>query len=148
MGPFGKLFPGNFQEFLEQHLQLFSWDFYLSLKLLFSLNELSSFIVTADQGLTKPVNEGDYDGLVECMGYLMAVKDRSQSTDAMFEPLKQSIELLKSYEQELSEETHALLQVEIFFHLLESKYFTKAIGIDFFGELVEVSGRLRIMFHI
>ena len=104
--------------------------------------------MTADQGLTKPVNEGDYDGLVECMGYLMAVKDRSQSTDAMFEPLKQSIELLKSYEQELSEETHALLQVEIFFHLLESKYFTKAIGIGFFGELVEVSGRLRTMFHI
>ena len=86
------------------------------MKLLFSLNELSSFIVTADQGLTKPVNEGDYDGLVECMGYLMAVKDRSQSTDAMFEPLKQSIELLKSYEQELSEETHTLLQVEFTFY--------------------------------
>ena len=41
----------------------------------------------------------------------MAVKERSTTTDAMFEPLKQSIELLKSYEQELSEETHTLLQV-------------------------------------
>lgn len=77
----------------------------------FSLNDLASFIKTADSGLTKAVEEGDYDGLVECMGHLMAVKDRSTSTDAMFEPLKQSIELLKSYDQELSEETHTLLQV-------------------------------------
>ncbi|XP_066917361.1 dynein beta chain, ciliary-like [Clytia hemisphaerica] len=75
-----------------------------------SLNDLASFIKTADSGLTKPVEEGDYDGLVDCMGHLMAVKDRSTTTDAMFEPLKQSIELLKSYNQELSEETHTLLQ--------------------------------------
>lgn len=61
--------------------------------------------------MTKPVEEGDYNGLVDCMGYLMAVKERTTTTDAMFEPLKQSIELLKSYDQELSEETHSLLQV-------------------------------------
>lgn len=78
-----------------------------------SLQDLAGFIKTADAGLTKPVEEGDYDGLVECMGHLMAVKDRSASTDAMFEPLKQSIELLKLYDQELSEETHSLLQVFI-----------------------------------
>ena len=47
----------------------------------------------------------------------MAVKERSTTTDAMFEPLKQSIELLKSYEQELSEETHTLLQVDYIFFL-------------------------------
>ena len=41
----------------------------------------------------------------------MAVKDRTSTTDAMFEPLKHTIELLKSYDQEMSEDTHALLQV-------------------------------------
>lgn len=75
-----------------------------------SLNELAKFIKTTNSGLTKQVEEGDYDGLVECMGHLMAVKDRSAATDALFEPFKQTIELLKSYEQELSEETHTLLQ--------------------------------------
>ncbi|XP_047143157.1 dynein beta chain, ciliary isoform X1 [Hydra vulgaris] len=75
-----------------------------------SLTSLSAFIKTTDQGLLKPVQENDLNGLVECMGHLMAVKDRTQLTDAMFEPLKQTIELLKSYNQELSEEIHTLLQ--------------------------------------
>ena len=80
----------------------------------------------ADGGLTKPVEEGDYNGLVDCMGHLMAVKERSTTTDAMFEPLKQSIELLKAYDQELSEETHTLLQVSFtyiyFYHFIRQFY--------------------------
>lgn len=75
-----------------------------------SLNDLATFIKATNGGLTKPVEEGDYAGLVECMGHLMAVKERTATTDAIFEPLKQSIELLKAYDQELSEETHTLLQ--------------------------------------
>ena len=46
------------------------------------------------------------------MGHLMAVKDRTSVTDEMFEPLKQTIELLKSYDQEMSEDVHTLLQVK------------------------------------
>ena len=64
-------------------------------------------------GLTNEVEEGDYDGLVEVMGHLMAVKDRSVTTDEMFEPLKHTIELLKGYDQEMSEDTHSLLQVRV-----------------------------------
>ncbi|XP_062567134.1 dynein beta chain, ciliary-like [Saccostrea cucullata] len=75
-----------------------------------SLKELAEFIKTTDAGLMKPVEEGDYNGLVECMGYLFAVKDRQATTDEMFEPLKQTIELLKTYEQELPEEVHQQLQ--------------------------------------
>lgn len=45
------------------------------------------------------------------MGHLMAVKDRQATTDEMFEPLKQTIELLKTYGQELPEEVHLQLQV-------------------------------------
>lgn len=66
----------------------------------------------ARMGLTKPVKEGDYEGLVEVMGHLMRVKERQTATDNMFEPLKQTIELLKSYGEEMPEETHAKLQVD------------------------------------
>ena len=72
---------------------------------------MAAFIKVTDVGLTTEVAEGDYDGLVDVMGHLMAVKDRSTTTDEMFEPLKHTIELLRSYDQEMSEETHSLLQV-------------------------------------
>jgi hypothetical protein len=51
----------------------------------------------------KPLEEGDYDGLVERMGYLCGVKRRQQATDEMFEPLKQTIELLQTYQQEMKD---------------------------------------------
>ena len=76
-----------------------------------SLNDLAEFIKVADVGLTQPVEEGDYNGLVAVMGHLMAVKDRQTVTDEMFEPLKQTIELLKTYGQEMPEEVHTQLQV-------------------------------------
>ena len=67
-----------------------------------------------DVGLNVTVNPGDYDGLVSCMGHLMAVKERQESTDEMFEPLKQTIELLKTYDQEMPDEVHTQLQVSDF----------------------------------
>lgn len=73
--------------------------------------DLKEFINIADRGLSKKVEKGDYDGLVEIMGHLMAVKERQSSTDEMFEPLKQTIELLKIYEQELPEEVYKQLEV-------------------------------------
>ncbi|CAG5123286.1 unnamed protein product, partial [Candidula unifasciata] len=75
-----------------------------------SLNNLKAFIKTTDAGLQREVKEGDYQGLVEVMGHLFAVRERQQSTDEMFEPLKQTIELLKTYNQEMPEEVHAQLQ--------------------------------------
>ncbi|XP_039265498.2 dynein beta chain, ciliary-like [Styela clava] len=75
-----------------------------------SLSDLKAFIKVADSGLGKDVEEGDYNGLVECMGHLMAVRDRVEATDIMFEPLKHTIDLLKSYDQEMSEEVHHQLQ--------------------------------------
>ena len=45
------------------------------------------------------------------MGHLMAVKDRQSGTDNLFEPLKQTIELLKIYGQDMSEEIYHQLQV-------------------------------------
>lgn len=81
-----------------------------------SLTNLSEFIREADEGLMRPLVEGDYDGLVLLMGYLMNVKDRQATTDEMFAPLHKTIELLKLYELELPEEVNVYLQV-IYPHL-------------------------------
>uniref|UniRef100_A0A2K6Q0W4 Dynein axonemal heavy chain 17 n=1 Tax=Rhinopithecus roxellana TaxID=61622 RepID=A0A2K6Q0W4_RHIRO len=75
-----------------------------------SLADLEAFMKVVRMGLTKPLKEGDYDGLVEVMGHLMKVKERQVATDNMFEPLKQTIELLKTYGEEMLEEIHLKLQ--------------------------------------
>ncbi|EPQ13414.1 Dynein heavy chain 9, axonemal [Myotis brandtii] len=68
-----------------------------------SLADLDVFIKNSEGSLLKKVEKGDSNGLVEIMQHLMALKERQSSTDEMFEPLKQTIELLKTYEQELPE---------------------------------------------
>ncbi|XP_053528697.1 dynein axonemal heavy chain 9 isoform X1 [Artibeus jamaicensis] len=68
-----------------------------------SLADLEVFIKNSESGLLKKVKKGDFKGLVEIMEHLMALRERQSSTDAMFEPLKQTIELLKTYGQELPE---------------------------------------------
>ncbi|XP_048222854.1 dynein axonemal heavy chain 17 [Perognathus longimembris pacificus] len=83
---------------------------YLSNHVINSLADLEAFMKVTRLGLTKQLKEGDYDGLVEVMGHLMKVKERQVATDSMFEPLKQTIELLKSYDEEMPEETHLKLQ--------------------------------------
>lgn len=45
------------------------------------------------------------------MGHLLAVKERQQTTDTMFEPLQQTIALLKVYEQELPDVVYKQLEV-------------------------------------
>ncbi|XP_068888721.1 dynein axonemal heavy chain 9 isoform X1 [Aphelocoma coerulescens] len=75
-----------------------------------SLADLDEFIQTAERGLSRKVEKGDYGGLVEVMGHLLAVKERHSATDAMFEPLKETIELLRAYEQQLPEEVHQQLE--------------------------------------
>ncbi|XP_015735401.1 dynein heavy chain 17, axonemal [Coturnix japonica] len=74
-----------------------------------SLQELDAFIKEVTAGLSKPVEEGDYDGLVEAMGHLMRVKDRQATTDVMFGPLKETIALLSTYGEEMPEEVHQQL---------------------------------------
>ncbi|KAM3592376.1 uncharacterized protein V6R79_017533 [Siganus canaliculatus] len=76
----------------------------------YSLLDLEKFLRAAEAGLSQHVEEGDYDGLVKVMGHLLAVKERQSTTDAMFEPLKQTIALLKVYEQEMSDEVYKQLE--------------------------------------
>lgn len=64
----------------------------------------------ADEGLLQQIQPGDYIGLVSVMGYLMQVKERQPTTDEMFQPLQETIELLKFYDQDIPEEVNVLLQ--------------------------------------
>lgn len=77
----------------------------------YSLSDLEKFISVAEAGLSRQVEEGDYGGLVEVMGHLLAVKERQHTTDAMFEPLQQTIALLKVYEQDLPDVVYKQLEV-------------------------------------
>lgn len=76
-----------------------------------SLQELKDFIQEVNTVLSKPVEEGDYDGLVEVMRYLMKVKDRQAVTNTMFEPLKEMVALLSTYGEKMPEDIHQQLQV-------------------------------------
>lgn len=82
-----------------------------SLFVLLSLADLEVFIKNSESSLLKKVEKGDFKGLVEVMGQLLALKERQSRTDEMFEPLKQTIELLKAYEQELPETVFKQLEV-------------------------------------
>ncbi|KYN05431.1 Dynein beta chain, ciliary [Cyphomyrmex costatus] len=75
-----------------------------------SLSDLGAFIRLADEGLLQQVQPGDYAALVSVMGFLLQVKERQPTTDEMFHPLEETIELLKFYDQDIPEEVNVLLQ--------------------------------------
>ncbi|KAM6897526.1 dynein beta chain, ciliary-like [Xenentodon cancila] len=74
-----------------------------------SLSDLENFIGVTEVGLSQEVKEGDYGCLVEVMGHLLAVKERWNTADTMFEPLQQTIALLKEYEEELPDVVYTQL---------------------------------------
>lgn len=76
-----------------------------------SVRELSSFVQDTAQGLSNKVADGDYAGLVDIMGHLMAIRDRQISNEQHFKPLKSTAELLKTYGQQLPETVYTQLQV-------------------------------------
>lgn len=44
------------------------------------------------------------------MGFLQKIKDRQAATDSMFDPIKEYIELLKSYDYEMPETVFVQLE--------------------------------------
>uniref|UniRef100_A0A803WBL3 Dynein axonemal heavy chain 17 n=1 Tax=Ficedula albicollis TaxID=59894 RepID=A0A803WBL3_FICAL len=75
-----------------------------------SLQEVQDFIQESTAGLSKPLEEGDYEGLVEVMAHLAKVRERQEATDVMFEPLKETVALLKTYGDKMPDEIHLQLQ--------------------------------------
>ncbi|KAF0047081.1 hypothetical protein F2P81_000714 [Scophthalmus maximus] len=76
-----------------------------------SVRELSSFVQNTAHGLSNKVSDGDYAGLVDIMGHLMAIRDRQISNEQHFKPLKSTAELLKTYGQQLPESVYTQLEV-------------------------------------
>lgn len=85
-----------------------------------SLTELDKFIKEAEVGVAQDLGNGDYDILVSIMGHLVAVRERIHSTDAMFEPLKSTIALVKQYGDDLPETMHLKLQVTLCLQVKEN----------------------------
>ena len=75
-----------------------------------NLAELNDFIDNADEGLMTQVKENDYQGLIRVMEFLQSVKERQSTTDAMFEPLEEIIEVLRNYGVAIPEESLVQLQ--------------------------------------
>lgn len=74
---------------------------------------LQDFTIETDIGLLKPLEDGDYDGLVSIMGHLSNVRERQSEYDTMFDPLTEILHLLKVYEVEMPEDVFILMQVFI-----------------------------------
>ncbi|XP_060638089.2 dynein axonemal heavy chain 11 [Anolis sagrei] len=93
-------------------IKKWSWMFkeYLLRFVIDSLANLEEFIKRTNVGLEKELKEGDYDGLVDVMIHLLAVKERQVATDELFEPLKDTITLLENYGQKMPE--HVYIQLE------------------------------------
>jgi dynein heavy chain len=74
-----------------------------------SLNELNRFVKANKKGLSGKMEEGNYEALVSAMGLLHAIKVRSVGIDAMFEPLRKTINLLRQFGVEMPDDIHRLL---------------------------------------
>ena len=78
---------------------------YLSDMVTNSLAELKQFISDVNAGLAEEVKPGDYHGLVASMGHLLSIRARTEEVDSMFEPRRETIQLLKRFGVQMSEET-------------------------------------------
>ncbi|KAK9886615.1 hypothetical protein WA026_017537 [Henosepilachna vigintioctopunctata] len=75
-----------------------------------SLNTLDNFIAESTGVMLTPLESDDIEGLLRVMKFLFRVKEMMVETDAMFEPLKNIMDLLSSYKVEFPEEIYIQLQ--------------------------------------
>ncbi|XP_077065347.1 dynein axonemal heavy chain 11 [Siphateles boraxobius] len=75
-----------------------------------SIAELKEFMLQAESRLKEPVCSGDYQALVQVMGFLLAVKNRQSCTDQLFERVSEVVTLLEQYGETLSECVHMQLE--------------------------------------
>ncbi|XP_019220092.2 LOW QUALITY PROTEIN: dynein heavy chain 11, axonemal [Oreochromis niloticus] len=89
----------HFKVSLLNTLKRWSWLFkeHLLTNVTHSLDELQKFIQATVEGLNQPIAKEDNHGFVEVMSHLLAVKDRQNATDKMFEPLRETVILLEQY---------------------------------------------------
>ncbi|XP_017887523.2 dynein beta chain, ciliary-like [Ceratina calcarata] len=74
------------------------------------LQELENFLNAAMDNFSKPIQEDDYEGLLETIYYLKEVRDRQFEIEDMFDPIKKTIELLQNYDVVLEDKIFEWLQ--------------------------------------
>jgi dynein heavy chain len=71
---------------------------------------LENFIRQTDVNLETEVGDNDRKAMLDVMGYLRDVRKRTAETDAMFDPLRATVQLLSKHAQPVSDETLQLLE--------------------------------------
>ncbi|XP_047352693.1 dynein beta chain, ciliary-like [Vespa velutina] len=69
------------------------------------LKNLSIFLNEASNKFSQPIKEDDYEDLLKTIYFLKEIRDRQYEIDDMFEPVKETIELLKEYQVKLDDKT-------------------------------------------
>ncbi|XP_028983813.1 dynein axonemal heavy chain 11 isoform X2 [Betta splendens] len=75
-----------------------------------SLDELQKFVQATIDGLGQHVGKGVQQSLVRVMGHLLAVRERQEATDSMFEPLHGTIVLLERYGETIPEHVYSYME--------------------------------------
>uniref|UniRef100_A0A8C4NHX8 Dynein heavy chain linker domain-containing protein n=2 Tax=Eptatretus burgeri TaxID=7764 RepID=A0A8C4NHX8_EPTBU len=93
----------------------FQWSFMLKEYLLnhvsSSLNDLEVFIDSTELGISQHTEPDDLEGLLKVMGHLRSVRERKISMDDVFQSLKDTLEMLQTYGQEMLQAIHQQLEV-------------------------------------
>jgi dynein heavy chain len=88
------------------------------------VEELMAFIADSTSTMEQEVPDGDKDKLVEVMGCLRDVRSRMESTDAMFDPLRNTTALLKRWGLMVSDEVLAgLEEAPVLWNNVKKQYF-------------------------
>jgi dynein heavy chain len=72
-----------------------------------SISDLLQFVGSASVTLEKEVPDGDKDALIDVMGCLRDVRARQEATEAMFDPLRDTVALLKKWGVPIDDDTMA-----------------------------------------
>jgi dynein heavy chain, axonemal len=67
------------------------------------LQELDDFIVSSTAVLRMEATEDDFETLLKILSVITQIKEREVETDNMFEPLKEVVALLKTYNEDFNE---------------------------------------------
>eukprot|EP00762_Andalucia_godoyi_P002900 ANDGO_04168.mRNA.1 Dynein beta chain len=76
-----------------------------------SVTNVSSFVSEVTVGLQKEVPPGNYDKLVAAMDLLYQVRSRNDEFDGLFDPLKDTVALLRKYNRSIDDEILAKLEI-------------------------------------
>lgn len=76
---------------------------YLQDKVIRDLKELEDFIIKSTANLNQNVTNEDAPTLLSILKTISQINERSKHTDAMFEPLREIVDLLKSYDVEFED---------------------------------------------